>query len=123
MDQARKNKHGAYRNILDLLINAENEGRLAKYSTSLLRRNGSEFTVVSAKKQTVNGIPLNGQSSAASPFFVFNLKLTSPRFSNVSRQSVSHMRILPIDAERHSHRRYFCLFWKHVGTTGCEETH
>lgn len=49
--------------ILDQLLNAENEGRISKYSTLLIRRTEDEFTLVDAVKGKLFGVPLPGTSS------------------------------------------------------------
>lgn len=63
LGQVIRNKSDACITILDLLLNAENEGRIAKYSTLLLRRTADEFTVVDARRGTLHGVALSGKSA------------------------------------------------------------
>ncbi|CAM1504898.1 Fc.00g024890.m01.CDS01 [Cosmosporella sp. VM-42] len=58
VDKAQKNRSAVNMSILDLLINAENEGQIAKYSTLLLRRTEDEFTLVDAIKGKLYGVKL-----------------------------------------------------------------
>ena len=57
--------------ILDLLLNAENEGRISKYSKLLIRKTEDEFTLVDAVKGKLFGVPLPGTSSLCpyQPYF------------------------------------------------------
>ncbi len=65
-DQTIRNKSDACMSILDILLNAENEGRIAKYSTLLLRRTKDEFTVVDAMRGKLHGVALSGKSALVS---------------------------------------------------------
>jgi len=60
-DQVQSNQSAANMTILDLLLNAENEGRIAKYSTVILRRTGDEFTLVDAMKGKLLGVTQQGK--------------------------------------------------------------
>ncbi|CAI4213882.1 unnamed protein product [Parascedosporium putredinis] len=61
MDKTQTNRSTANMSIIDLLINAENEGRISKYSTLLLRRTEDEFTLVDALKGKLDGVTLRGE--------------------------------------------------------------
>ena len=66
LDQTIRNKIDACMSILDLFLNAENEGRTAKYSTLLLRRTEDEFTVVDAMRGGLHGVALSSNSTLVS---------------------------------------------------------
>ncbi|SPO05335.1 uncharacterized protein DNG_08022 [Cephalotrichum gorgonifer] len=58
VDKAHENPNAANMAILDLVLDAGNEGQIAKYSALILRRTENEFTLVDAVKGKFHGLKL-----------------------------------------------------------------